>query len=167
MGNIGKQVARLATSFQMKILGYHYREIDVEAHIEMTDLTTLLKQADIISIHVALNSHTRRMIGASEFDLMKDDAFIINTSRGEVLDETALVEALQQGKIGGAGLDVFEKEPLPKNNPLRDMENVILTPHMAGEPDGLHFHAKRYRFFSENIKRVSQGQTPLNALNRF
>jgi D-3-phosphoglycerate dehydrogenase len=97
---------------------------------------------------------------------MKEDAFLINTSRGAVIDEAALIEALKAKKIGGAGLDVFETEPLPKDSPLRKLNNVILTPHRAGSPDGLHFHHKRYEFFAENIKRVSEGKAPLKALNR-
>ncbi|MDX9820782.1 MAG: NAD(P)-dependent oxidoreductase, partial [Syntrophales bacterium] len=82
------------------------------------------------------------------------------------IDEEALIEALQTGQIGGAGLDVFEKEPLPKDSPLRRMPNVILTPHTAGMPDGLKYHERRYAFFLENIARVSQGKEPLSALNR-
>ncbi len=97
---------------------------------------------------------------------MKEDAFLINTSRGTVVDEAVLIEVLQSKKIGGAGLDVFETEPLPKDSPLRKLNNVILTPHRAGSPDGLNFHHKRYEFFAENIKRVSEGKAPLKALNR-
>jgi len=106
------------------------------------------------------------MIGQDEFELMKKDAFLINASRGAVLDETALVEALKNKKIGGAGLDVFEEEPLPDNSPLRNLKNVILTPRTAGEPDGLFFHSKRFKFFAENIRRVSRGKTPKNVLNQ-
>jgi D-3-phosphoglycerate dehydrogenase len=167
LGNIGKQVVLLAASFQMKILGYHYRQIDIEDDIEMTDLPTLLKHSDIVTVHVALNDQTRHMMGRNEFELMKDDAFIINTSRGAVLDELALIEALQNGNIGGAGLDVFEKEPLPEDSPLRNLGNVILTPHMAGEPDSSHFHAKRFKFFAQNIKRIAEGKVPQNVLNQF
>jgi phosphoglycerate dehydrogenase-like enzyme len=97
---------------------------------------------------------------------MKRNAFLINTSRGPIVDETALAEVLEAKRIGGAGLDVFEKEPLSKDSPLRKLKNVILTPHTAGMPDGLKFHEKRYAFFLENIVRVSEGKVPLNALNR-
>jgi phosphoglycerate dehydrogenase-like enzyme len=106
------------------------------------------------------------MIGNRELEMMKNDAFFINTSRGAVVDETALVEALRTGKVGGAGLDVFENEPLPENSPLRKLDNVILTPHMASEPDALYYHAKRLKFSAENIERVSRGEEPLNALNK-
>jgi len=166
MGNIGKAVARRALAFEMKILGYDVRPVAAGPGIEMTDLDTLLKTADAITLHTFLNDQTRRLIGRREFALMKPDAFLINTSRGPVVDEEALIEALQTGRIGGAGLDVFEREPLAKESPLRKMHNVVLTPHTAGMPDGLKYHEKRYAFFLENIVRVSQGKPPLSALNR-
>ncbi|MBW2338522.1 MAG: hypothetical protein JRF47_17545 [Deltaproteobacteria bacterium] len=134
LGNIGRDVARLAGAFNMNVLG-------------------------------ALNSQTHHMIGKKEFELMKQDAFFINTCRGAVVDEPALIEALRQSRIGGAGLDVFETEPLPEESPLRKLDNVILSPHNAGEPDGLFFHKKRFQFFADNIFRVLKGKPPRNALN--
>ncbi|MDX9822172.1 MAG: NAD(P)-dependent oxidoreductase [Syntrophales bacterium] len=166
MGNIGKAVAKRALAFEMQILGYDIRPVTDEPGIEMTDLDTLLKTADAVTLHTFLNDRTRKLIGRREFALMKPDSFLINTSRGPVIDEEALIEALQTGRIAGAGLDVFEKEPLPKDSPLRRMRNVILTPHTAGMPDGLKYHERRYAFFLENILRVSQGKEPLSALNR-
>jgi D-3-phosphoglycerate dehydrogenase len=166
MGNIGKEVARLAAAFDMKVLGYHRHPIDSELDFESTDFETLLRRSDIISVNVRLTSQTRHMIGQRQLKLMKNDAFFINTARGAVVDETALVEALRTGQIAGAGLDVFENEPLPENSPLRQFNNVILTPHMASEPDALYFHAKRFKFSAENIGRVSRGELPLNALNK-
>jgi len=166
MGHIGKAVARLATSFGMKVLGCHTRPLDTEFSVEWVDLQTLLKTSDIVSLHVSLNQRTRHMIGRNEFEIMKKNAFLVNTSRGSVVDETALIEALQTGQISGAGLDVFETEPLPENSPLRKLSNVILTPHTAGEPDALYFHSNRFKFFAENIKRVSEGKPPINALSR-
>jgi D-3-phosphoglycerate dehydrogenase len=166
MGNIGKAVAKRALAFEMKILGYDIRPVTDEPGIEMTDLDTLLKAADAVTLHTFLNDRTRKLIGRREFALMKPGAFLINTSRGPVVDEEALIEALQTGQIAGAGLDVFEKEPLPEDSPLRRMRNVILTPHTAGMPDGLKYHERRYAFFLENIARVSQGKPPISALNR-
>ena len=166
LGNIGKEVARLAKAFTMNVLGYHRRPIDMELEIAFTDFETLLKSSDVVTLHIPLNDRTRHLIGQRELALMKEDAFLINTSRGPVIDEAALIEALQSRKIGGAGLDVFETEPLPKDSPLRKLNNIILTPHRAGSPDGLHFHHKRYEFFVENIKRVSEGRAPIKALNR-
>ena len=166
IGNIGKEIARLAGAFKMDVLGYHYHQIETSSDIELVDLQSLLKSSDVVTLHVRLTNRTRHMIGQDEFELMKKDALLINTSRGAVLDETALVEALKNKKIGGAGLDVFEEEPLPDNSPLRNLKNVILTPHTAGEPDGLYFHSKRFKFFAENIRRVSRGKTPKNVLNQ-
>jgi D-3-phosphoglycerate dehydrogenase len=167
LGHIGKEVARLATAFHMRVFGYHYRSTDTNIDIEITDFQTLLKRSDIITLHVSLNHETHHMIGRKEFELMKKDAFVINTSRGAALDECALIKALQEEKIAGAGLDVFENEPLADNSPLRKLDNVILTPHMAGEPDALYFHAKRFKFFAENIRRMAQGKIPRNTLNQF
>ena len=166
VGNIGKKIARLATAFKMDVLGYHYRQIETGSEIELVDLQRLLKLSDVITLHVRLTDQTRHMIGQNEFKLMKKDVFLINTSRGAVIEEAALIKALKNKKIGGAGLDVFEEEPLPGNSPLRKLKNVILSPHVAGEPDGLYFHAKRFKFFAENIRRVLQGKTPKNVLNQ-
>ena len=165
LGNIGREVARLSAALDMQVLGFHYRRTKTEPNIEIVDLQTLLSRADIITIHVALNSQTHHMIAEKEIELMKPGAFIINTSRGAVVKGAALVEALQQNRIGGAGLDVFETEPLPTDSPLRTLDNVILTPHNAGEPDGLYLHKKRFQFFAANIQRVASGKPPQNALN--
>jgi D-3-phosphoglycerate dehydrogenase len=164
-GHIGKKVARLANAFNMQVLGYHYRPVKTEAEVEFVDWQTLLTSSDIFSVHVALNNQTRHMIGANAFEAMKPDAFLINTSRGAVIDESALIETLKNENIGGAGLDVFKEEPLPAESPLRELNNVILTPHMAGEPDGLFFHKKRFQFFADNIFRVLKGKPPRNTLN--
>jgi D-3-phosphoglycerate dehydrogenase len=165
LGNIGRDVARLAGAFNMNVLGYPYRQTRSVSDINVVQLHTLLKQSDIITLHVALNSQTHHMIGKKEFKLMKPDAFFINTCRGAVVDESALIEALRQNRIGGAGLDVFETEPLPEESLLRKLDNVILSPHSAGEPDGLFFHKKRFPFFADNIVRVLKGKPPRNALN--
>ncbi len=165
MGNIGRDVGRLAGAFNMNILAYHHRQTRSANDIDLVDLHTLLKQSDIITLHVALNRQTHHMIGKHEFELMRPDAFFINTSRGDVVDEPALIEALRHNRIGGAGLDVFATEPLPAASPLRKLENVILSPHNAGEPDGLFFHKKRFQFFAANIARVVDDKPPQNALN--
>ena len=165
LGSIGREVARLAAAFNMEILGYRHRPNRDQGSISSVGLPDLLKRSDIITLHVALNNQTRHMIGRPQFELMKPDAFFINTGRGGLVDEAALITALQQKHIGGAGLDVFETEPLPESSPLRKMDNVILTPHTAGEPEGMFFHRKRFQFFADNIQRVLDGQVPENALN--
>jgi D-3-phosphoglycerate dehydrogenase len=166
-GHIGKEVARLANAFNMQVLGYHYRPVKADDEVEIVDWQTILTSSDILTVHVALNRQTRHMIGTKEFEAMKPDALLINASRGAVIDESALLDALKNGIIGGAGLDVFEGEPLPADSPLRRLNNVILTPHMAGEPDGLYFHSKRFKFFYENIQRVAHGKAPKYVLNKF
>ncbi len=166
LGNIGRQVARFARAFGMQVLGYDIRPAGGDDLVEAVDFKTLLKRSDVVTLHIFLNAQTRRLISHDEFEMMKPAALLINTSRGPVVDESALIEALQSQKIGGACLDVFETEPLPADSPLRRLDNVILSPHTAGMPDGLKFHKKRYEFFVENINRVSGKRAPLNALNR-
>ena len=165
LGNIGREVCRLAAAFHMKVFGYHHRRTETVPDTDVVELHTLLGQSDIITMHVALNNQTHHLIGQKEFELMKEDVFFINTSRGGVVDEATLIESLRKKKIGGAGLDVFETEPLPEESPLRKLNNVILSPHNAGEPDGLFFHKKRFQFFADNIFRVLKGKPPRNALN--
>jgi D-3-phosphoglycerate dehydrogenase len=99
--------------------------------VDFVELNELLKRSDVVSIHVPLNKHTRDLISWKEFQLMKNDAYIINVSRGGVINERDMIKALQEGLIKGAGLDVFENEPIEENNPLLEMDNVILTPHSA------------------------------------
>lgn len=165
LGRIGQEVGRLAHAFRMKVFACHTRRINVPADIELADLPTLLQHSDIVTLHVSLQQQTRHMIGRKELALMKRNALLINTSRGPVVDEKALIDALQKGQIAGAALDVFETEPLPADSLLRKMPNVILTPHTAGMPDGLKFHQKRYEFFVGNITRIGAGKPPVNALN--
>ncbi len=164
LGRSGREVAEMAQAMGLKVIGYHYRQEAKADGIDRMELLPLLKRADIVTVHVALNAQTRHMIGQKEFESMRKDAFFINTSRGAVVDEQSLIEALQTGRIAGAGLDVFEIEPLPADSPLGQLNNVILTPHNAGEPDALFFHKKRFRFFADNIARVFDGQAPLNEL---
>ncbi len=132
MGRIGKEMARRARGFHMRILYYNRsRQEDIEKELgaEYTSLPQLLKESDFVSLHVPLNEGTRRLIGPAELGLMKSTSILINTARGAVVDQAALYEALAAGKIAGAGLDVFEKEPLPPNDPLLTLDNVVFTPH--------------------------------------
>jgi D-3-phosphoglycerate dehydrogenase len=166
VGAIGQRVAKYCNAFGMRVLGYARKKVDTAEKIEFVDLDTLYMKSDIVTVHVSLNDKTRHMINGDTFKKMKKEAIIINTSRGPIIDEKALIAALKNGDIAGAGLDVFEKEPLAIDSELRELDNVILSPHTAGMPDGLKFHKKRYAFFIENIKKVIAGKEPDNALNR-
>lgn len=135
IGNIGKAVIRLGRAFGMQILGNDIIEIDpdfvLDNGVGMTSLDDLLRRSDFVSLNCDLNPTSYRLINALSMRLMKPTAVIINTSRGTIIDEQALIEALQSGTISGAALDVFEEEPLPLESPLRQMETVILAPHNA------------------------------------
>ncbi|MFW6195207.1 MAG: C-terminal binding protein, partial [Chloroflexota bacterium] len=135
-GGIGKAVRRKMAGWRMRVLIYdpwvapwEAKEHDVE---QVHDLHDMLRQADYVTVHVPHNRNTDKMFGEAEFKAMKSSAFFVNTCRGKVVDEAALISALESGEIAGAGLDVFEQEPTPEDNPLRRMPNVITTPHAAG-----------------------------------
>jgi D-3-phosphoglycerate dehydrogenase / 2-oxoglutarate reductase len=137
LGRIGSSLGRVChQAFDMRILS-HDPYLTPEARrpfegwVEFCDLEKLFRESDIISLHLPLSPSTERLIGSRELEWMKKEAFLINTSRGGVLDEAALIQTLREKRIGGAGLDVFEKEPPDKNSPLKDLDNVILTPHTA------------------------------------
>ena len=136
LGNIGKRLGRLAKSFNMNIIGFDVMPIDEEFSKEVglmkADLGTLLASADYVSLHVPLLDSTKHMINAEKIATMKNTARIINTSRGGVIDEDALYDALKNGNLGGAALDVFEIEPATSNN-LRELPNFISTPHMGAQ----------------------------------
>jgi D-3-phosphoglycerate dehydrogenase / 2-oxoglutarate reductase len=135
VGNVGKAVLRRARAFGMKLLGNDIVPIAsdfiLENGIEMTGLKSLLKRCDFVSLNCDLNPTSQHLINSETLSWMKKDAVLINTARGSIIDEPALVAALQDGWIGGAALDVFEFEPLPVNSPLRKMANVLLAPHNA------------------------------------
>lgn len=132
IGNIGAEAFRLAKPFDMKFIAHDpYADPAVarDLGVRMVGLEELFREADVLSISCPLNDETRHIVNAERLALMKPSAYLINTARGPVIDEAALIRALQEGQIAGAGLDVFEQEPSPADNPLYRMENVILTPH--------------------------------------
>jgi D-3-phosphoglycerate dehydrogenase len=135
IGNIGKALTRRARAFGMTILGNDILEIDhvfiAETGIQMTTLETLLSGSDFVSVNCDLNPTSRHLINARTLGLMRKHAVLINSARGPIVDEVALVAALNAGTIGGAALDVFEVEPLPPDSPLAQMQNVMLAPHNA------------------------------------
>ena len=133
-GAIGCRVAEIARAFKMEVLGYDkYPNLKraEEIGFKYADLDTLLKESDVVSIHVTLNSETEKLISKKEIAAMKTGAVIINTSQGKVIDEKAMLEALESGKLRCVGLDVFEEEPPPKSNSLLRLENTVLSPHIG------------------------------------
>ena len=133
-GQIARALAERVSGFGMTLLAYDpYLDAETTGHYgaQKVELEELLQRSDFISVHCPLTDETYHLLSSSEFDLMKEGVFIVNTSRGPVIDETALVAALQAGKVWGAGLDVFEHEPLPLDSPLREFDNVTFTPHVG------------------------------------
>lgn len=133
-GAIGCRVAEIARALKMEVLGYDKYPNTKRAEeigFKYVDLETLLKQSDVVSIHVTLNPETQKLIGKKEIAMMKTGAVVINTSQGKVIDEKAMLEALKSGKLSCAGLDVFEEEPPAKNNPLFRVESTVLSPHIG------------------------------------
>lgn len=162
LGEIGELVSRKARGFQMKVIYTDIRRIDEEKEkelgVEYRDFRSLLKEADFVTLHAPLGGQTRRMIGRNELSSMKRSSFLINTSRGGVIDDDALYQALKNNEIAGAGLDVFEKEPVPADHPLLKLDNVVFTPHIGGMGDLKHDLGS----IRDNINRVIEGKSPIN-----
>ncbi len=161
LGKIGSRVAEKMRGFQVKLLSYDpYVTRDKAAALgaELVDLQTLLKSSDIITLNLPLTPETHHLIGEKELRLMKPTGYLINTGRGPLVDETALYHALKEGWIAGAGLDVFEKEPLDLDNPLLLLDNVVITPHVAGSST-----VARGRLVItavENVVKILRGEMP-------
>ncbi|MEK4004872.1 hydroxyacid dehydrogenase [Paenibacillus sp. FSL H3-0333] len=167
LGAIGKKVAAFCSAFDMNVLAYaRSTEVPSDGIVKMTDFDTLLSTSDIVSVHAPLTEQTKHLMNQEVFKKMKNTAIFINTARGGIVNERDLLDALKNGDISGACLDVYESEPLPIDSELRTLDNVILTPHTAGMPDGRKFHQKRYDFFIKNIKRVQNGEEPESRLNQ-
>ena len=163
LGTIGKKVARLAKAFGMRVQYYDIVRLSEDAEdalgVRFRLLRELLKSSDVVSLHVPLNESTRGMISADELALLKPAAILVNTCRGPVVDEAALYRALSGGKLFGAGLDVFDQEPPPADNPLLKLDNVLLTAHFAGPT--WDNHVARFRNAFDNVQRVHRGEPPL------
>jgi phosphoglycerate dehydrogenase-like enzyme len=167
MGQIGMEVARRASGLRMAILYYDVvRKEDAEQSYDAkySSLENLLKDSDFITLHVPLTSRTEKLIGRSEFGLMKASAYLINAARGKVVDQAALWEALKAGRIAGAALDVYEVEPIPHDDPLLQLDNVILTPHIGSRT--VETRTKMALTVAEDVIRVLKGEKPVNLVNR-
>ncbi len=166
MGRIGQAVARRAHGCGMRILYHNRQRVDpsIEAELGATwvPLTALLEQADFVSLHVPLGPATTRLIGEPELRMMQPTAYLINTARGPVVDEPALIRALQQGWIAGAALDVFEQEPeVPQA--LLELENVVLVPHIGSA--SVATRTRMAVMAAENLTTVLRGERPQNVVN--
>jgi glyoxylate reductase len=165
MGRIGEAVARRARGFGMKVI-YSSRtekpEADEELGAERRELDDLLRESDFVSVHTPLSEETRHLIGSRELSLMGESAVLVNTSRGPVVDEAALAEALAEGRIFAAGLDVYEEEPKVHPN-LLELENVVLAPHIGSA--SIETRERMAAMAAENIVVALSGGDPLNAIN--
>ena len=169
IGNIGRQVAKRVQGFDAKVQYFDLYPLDErtaeELNVTYVSLDELFSTSDIISCHTPLTNDTKHIVNSSTLSLMKPTAILINTSRGPVVDEEALISALQSGVIAAAGLDVFEKEPVSPDNPLLKMDNVVATPHMAGTT--WDTWAIRANFGFENMERIRNGEAPQAVVKNF
>ena len=166
LGQIGQAVARRARGFDMRIL-YHDRTRHVEAEAglsaEFVDLEHLLRESDFVSLHVPLSPETRHLIGGRELALMKPTAVLVNAARGPVVDQQALYEALRERRIAAAGLDVMEVEPIPVDDPLLTLDNVVITPHVGSA--SVATRAKMAEMAVESILQALRGELPVRCVN--
>jgi phosphoglycerate dehydrogenase-like enzyme len=169
IGRIGGRIATLMRPWKARILACDPYVPDSrfeELGVKRVDLNTLLKESDVVSLHVVLNRETRHMMSAPQFALMKPTAFLINTSRGFCVNEAALIEALQKGKIAGAALDVFEHEPLPMDSPLRKLgDKVVLSPHMVSSNVGSGLKPG-IKWATQSVLKALRGEVPDNVFNK-
>ena len=162
LGNVGSSVARRLQAFGSRIL---FADVVPRNHpgAEKVDLATLLRESDIVCVHTPLDVDTGALIDAKAIASMRRGSYLVNASRGPIVDQAALIEALQSGQLAGAGLDVYEVEPLPESSPLRTMENVVLAPHTGGAT--IEADARLIEVVGENLLRVLDGHAPINVVN--
>lgn len=159
-GSIGKKVAKIAQAFDMKVLAYN-RSPKKDESVRFVEMDELLEKSDIVSIHCPLNRDSEKMCNKDFFSKMKDGALFINTSRGGVVDEPALIEAVKSGKLSGAGLDVVAVEPMEKHYDILDIDNIIITPHSAWAP--VETRTRLVEIVRNNIKKWVAG-APVNVI---
>ncbi len=166
-GSIGRMAGEKAQAFRMKVIAYDPymdKKVAKKSGITLMSLPEVLQQSDFISVHAPLMESTYHLLGEKEFAMMKPSAYVINTARGPVIDEQALIKALQEKRIAGAGLDVFEKEPVDPDNPLLKMDNVICAPHSASFSD---FAVDlRCKIVGQEAARILTGKWPKNIVNK-
>ncbi|OCW59493.1 hydroxyacid dehydrogenase [Hoeflea olei] len=164
MGNVGRALHRIAYhGFGMRVLALTSRPNDLPAGAEACDLTHLLAQSDVVALCCPLTDETRGLIGAAELARMREGAILVNVARGPVVDEAALLAALREGRLGGAAIDVFDRQPLPRDHPLLTLRTVILTPHMAGITE--ESMLRMGQGVVMETRRILAGDMPLNFCN--
>src|SRR5437016_3287095 len=162
MGNMCSAVAHRVAAFGARILCADAVPRTAPNAVQV-DLETILLESDIVCVHAPLDIDTKALIGREALFRMKKGSYLINAARGAIVDETALINALRSGHLAGAGLDVFEVEPLPADSPLRSLDTVVLAPHRAGAT--LEADARLIEVIGENLIRVLDGKTPLHVVN--
>lgn len=167
LGQIPQALALKAQAFGIKVIAYDPfvpEEVAEKRNVTLVSLESLCTESDFVSVHAPLNEHTKGMISKEQFSLMKKEAFVINTSRGPVIDEPALIDALKQGIIAGAALDVVVDEPILRDNPLLTMDNVIINPHVAWYSEEAQVELKRKT--AQNVVDVLSGNLPKYIVNK-
>ena len=162
-GNIGKCVGTIGRGFSMNVIAHDPYCKDTGDGTELVDFDKLLSESDYIALHVLLTDETKGLMSTAQFDAMKNTAYIANACRGPVIDEAALAVALKENKIAGASINVYEKEPLASDSPLRGLDNVMLTPHIAYCSNEALLG--RYAFFADNCQKIIDGDVPNMAVN--
>lgn len=164
LGNVGGRLAEKLAGFKVKIVAYDpwvHADKAAGLGVELTDLETVLRSSDVVSLHAAVTKESAGMMGEAQLRTMKSSAYLINTARGALVDEAALVRALREGWIAGAGIDVFDDEPVPASHPLLHLENVIATPHIAAFTE--EALDREFTWAAEDVKRVLLGQEPIHS----
>jgi phosphoglycerate dehydrogenase-like enzyme len=170
MGGIGRETARLSKAFGMRVLASHRRakRADHMRYVDevypANDLTELLNESDFVVLALPLTTETYKMFGERQFRSMKPTAFLLNIARGKIIDEDALIQALEENWIAGAGLDVFVTEPLPLDSRLWQLPNVIFSPHVAGGME--HYADQATAIFCENLRRYVDGRRLIKVVNK-
>jgi D-3-phosphoglycerate dehydrogenase len=166
-GRIGRQVADMLQAFHVTVIAhdpYVPKEIAEKKGVELVDLPTLMRKSDVISVNALLSDETFHLIDAEELSMMKESAIIVNTARGKIVNNEALAKVLKDKKIAGAALDVMEIEPADPGSPLLMLDNIVITPHIAGMSEKASLNSRRLA--SEEMVRILSGQPPRNPLNK-